>query len=788
MIYFITGRKEIYNNLKEKERYYPDIDILEYNEGLSYFHSWIKDKEELGFDIETNGLDANVNDVHFWIFGNEEIQFVFHYVSIFEIVNFENIKLIGHNIKFDIKFLYTKTNKKILYRNLYDTMIAEQRLFMKSGLSFALDSLVNRYLGEIPPEMNKNIRKEFINVPTELFKVEFRHIRYGAGDIKYLFPIKNKQEITISKYKMDNLIYKIEFPLIPIIAKAEVTGFKFNLDKWVAIADENIEKRYQIELKLDKFILDFIDRLPSDRRIMFNKKKLTNRPKEILSYDELIKQSGQTNLFGEQTDYTFFTKRKLKTPPKIKPFHFNYNSDIQVVELFAKLQEPLMTTTGDFIIPIFNKKGKIDKSNYSFTTNEDAFNMYLIKFPTTIMKEFILNLIKHRGLSNNINTFGKNYIEKINPVTGNIHTIFRQASADTGRFQSGGSKSEPDKINAQNIPRIVEMRNCFIAREGFKIGTHDYSGAELILAAAFSDDHKLYEIGKGDIHSYVAQKCWRAIYNYRAYNYKKSIDSMVEIIGTDVYNEQLYPEYEILTNKYKENLNLSETFIVSKTENKNIRTNFKGQLFGTIYGMYANKAAETLNITKEEGQIVINIIKKEFPDVFKMVEAASKFASNNGYVIFNRRTNSRAWFPTIIKAIKGQIDIKENFIYLSKEANEARNIRIQGSQADFMKEATVRLQRWIDKNGYSNLITILSWVHDEIVDEHPIYLDGVSDEWKEWSKSNNLHLTTLQGKHITGLSFPEIKAIIMEETANQYLSDKITIKTEYVVEPYWTKD
>lgn len=790
MIYFITGNKNTYNNLKEKEPYYPNVEILNTEEGITYFSSWSKDKEVIGFDTETNGLDANSNQVHFWIFGDYETQFVFHNININELTPYLVSKqLLGHNIKFDIKFLYTNTNRKVLHSNIYDTMIAEQRIYMKSGMSFALDSLVARYTGDIPPEMNKTIRDEFINQSVDTFNVQYKHILYGAGDIQYLFPIKDGQEKLIKRYELYNLIYKIEFPLTSIIAKAEVIGFKFNLDKWISIADENIEKRYQIELKLDKLILDIIETLPTERKIMFNKKKLINRPKELLTYEEILKQSGQTNLFGEQTDYTFFTKKKLKTPPKIKSYHFNYGSETQIVELFAKIQEPLLTKTEDLIIPTLTKKGKIDKSVYSFQTNEDALNKYLIKLPNSRMKEFIELIIEHRGLSNSINNFGKNFIDKINPNTGNIHTIFRQASADTGRFQSGGGRNEPDKINAQNIPRNIEMRNCFIARDGYNIGTHDYSGAELIIAAAFSGDQKLYLLGtQGDIHSHVAQTCWRAIYRLRANSYTQQMNNMFQTIGAEVLNEELYPEYKTLQDKYNEYIKLSTTFIVSKTENKNSRTEFKPMLFGVIYGMYSRKAGETLNISKEEGQLVIDIIKKEFPDVFVMVEAASDFAKQFGYIILNQRTKSRAWFPNIIKSLKGVINAEENFMIISKEANEARNIRIQGTQADFMKEATVRLQNWINRNNLQDEITLLSWVHDEIVDEHPKYLDGISDEWKEWSKSNNLQFQSLSGESYNNLSFPEIKALIMEETANQYLSNKITIKTEYTVEPYWTKD
>lgn len=789
MVYFITNREDTYKSLKEKSPYYPDIEILNFKEGLELFIAWIRDEKEIGFDTETNGLDAYTNDVHLWIFGSETTQFVFHCVDINEVIPYIGIKLIGHNIKFDIKFLYANT--KLLYRNVYDTMIAEQRIYMKSGLLFSLDNLVLRYMKEIPSEMDKRIRMEFVGQPIETFRVEYKHILYAVGDVKYLFPIKRMQEELINKFKLNNLIYSVELPLISIIAKAELTGFRFNYPKWEAIANANIDKRYDAELKLDSIVLEFIDKLPKERRIMFNKKMFINRPKEVLSPDEIAKQIGQVDLFGEESNYTAFSKRTLKTPPKAKSYHFNYGSEAQIVELFAKLDEPLLTDSEDLIIPTFNRRGKIDKTSYSFKTGEDSLNKYLIILPNTRMKPFIDILLEHRGLSNKINTFGKNYFHKLNPVTGNLHTIFRQCEAATGRLQSGGGRSEPDKINAQNIPRDVQMRNCFLARDGYSIGTHDYSGAELIVASSFSNDKKLYEIGvKGDIHSHVAQACWRAIYNLRAVNSQKSLNNLVEVIGKDAYNFELFPETEKLVKEIEKYSNLAITYTVTKSINKDIRTDFKPMLFGVIYGMYAKKAGMTLNISEQEGQMVIDIVKKEFPDVFRMVEAAVKFALSNGYIILNKRTNSRAWFPNIIKVLRGEIHPSEAFKFTNKEQSEARNIPIQGTQADFMKEASVRLYNWITDNGYEDEITMLSWVHDEIVDEHPNYLNGKSDEWKAWILENEqgLRYTSIKGNTISGLSFPEVKQLIMEETANLYLRESITIKADYMVEPYWTKD
>lgn len=197
--------------------------------------------------------------------------------------------------------------------------------------------------------------------------------------------------------------------------------------------------------------------------------------------------------------------------------------------------------------------------------------------------------------------------------------------------------------------------------------------------------------------------------------------------------------------------------------------------------MYAKKAGASLNVIKEEGQIVIDTIKAELPATFRMVEQASQNAKKFGYVIINDRTNSRAWFPNLIKLLKGQITEKDNFMIISEEMSAARNIRIQGTQADFVKEATVVLKKYFVKNNLN--VQILSWIHDELVFRIPKNLDGVSDKWKAHKENVSLYSPLTGNTHDNVVSV--IKEI-MEEVANRYLVN-VKIKVDVNVEPYWTK-
>jgi len=782
-ITFITNENSTLSYYRENHFY--GIDAVKDN--LATFNDFVEWAEstdgDIGFDVESNGLDAWKNSTVLYILGNEDRQFVFHskytdFARYYRYLYETDRWLLGHNIKFDIKFGFTECD--IRYTKVKDTMLAEQRLYMKSGISMGLAGLAYRYLEAYPAEMDKTIRDEFIGCNVLTFKVEPRHVRYAASDVIHLFPIHEAQKKKITQYNQELLIYGIEFPLIPIIAKAELTGFVFDIDTWMEIYYVNLEEAYRLDCVMDVEVRRLRDSIwahsPERRAYMTGGKWSHVRQKT--DADEIFNKDGSTNvldLFGEPMSAQTYTGVKKKVV--LKPNNISYGSDTQIMEIFGKLDEPLSTKEGGLVIPQFNKKGNIDKTMHSFQTGKPAFNEYLTDLPHSRMKPFIDLLLDHRGMTTACNNFGVNFKDKINPITGNLHTSFRQCFAETGRFQSGGGDKEPDKPNFQNIPSkasyAIKMRNCFMAREGYSIVTADLSGAELIIMCSLSQDMKLLAASKQDMHSHVAQNCWRRIYAHRAKLASKAYAPLAEITALNL---------------------LASTYVVDKSkEKKPIRTAFKPMTFGVVYGMYAAKAGRTLNVTKDEGQIIIDFIKEEFPNVISMVERASQFARDSGYLVLNRRTNSRAWFPNICKVLRGEmVENNETFGIISKEKSEARNIKIQGTQADMIKEASVEIQKWIDANGYGDVyingrheqceVTMLSWVHDEIVTEHPHAIDGKSKEWREWRAHDN----ELYYNHKTYNCFAEVKKAIMIDTCNKYLHN-VEMGVDYDIEPYWTK-
>ena len=773
MIYFVTNKAEEYREyLNPTIKEFDDIRVVDVYNGMRLYNNVIGNSKIQSLDLETTGLDPYVAKIMLTGIGTPANKFVFgpevDLTSIYEHIEKRKITIVGANLKFDIKFI--QTNYNILLTRVYDVIIAEQRLFMGYYRHNNLAELVKRYLKEY---RDKEVRLEFVDKDINKFKIEYHHIKYLANDLNDPLRIRAKQRPIIKKYKMEFLIYGIEFPLISILADSENEGIDFDVKKWLGIIKSNKEKRFELQIKLDEEVRRLRDYVSEnnlykglDPKIVLAGNKY-NKLRTITVGEEFINDDGTTNvldLFGELSTIKALTnKKEYKPDPKL---NVNYNTPTEIVNIFGRLNQPMPTEIG-YTIPIFNSNGTSYMPVSTYKVSMPMFEKYLIDKPDSIMVDFIKIWIEYSTVQTKITSFGTNFLKKINPVTGKLHTIYRQCAAITGRFQSGGGKKETDKFQSQNVPADSQYRACFVAPTGSKLNTSDYGGAELIVMASHAQDFKLINLSKIDMHSHMATLCWRNIYKARAGNISKQLK---KIVGGIKY--ALEEEWE----KY---VKYGKEFIVTKSDPPGFRKAFKGMTFGTIYGMYSKKAGETLNVNKQEGQIVINTIKAELPQTFAMVEAATLAASKQGYVILNYRTNSRRWFPRLIAQLKNEINKDTHFIEISAEESEARNVRIQGTQADFIKEATVVLATYYRKHKLD--AKILMWVHDEIVDK-------VSDNLILSDTNTSLEVK-LPHKFIKGKFYKditEVKNSIMVEVANRYLHN-VTIGADHEVAQYWVK-
>ena len=593
MIYFVTQKVEQYR-ISISSKIFDDIIVLDESEGKALYYKMFGKKKVQAFDIEATGLDAHLLTPLLYGLGDNRNQFMFDWTvnvdDIFKHIVKHNIVVLGHNLKYDIKVVMV--HNKVQLVKVYDTMIAEQRLWMKSGYEWGLDKLVERYCKKY---IIKATRNEFIDANIDTFKITSSHLYYLKGDLVDLFTIRKKQQEYMKKFKMEFLIYGVEFPLITIIAEAEVEGFNFNIERWKEIVKEDKDEKFRTELALDNEIRrlrelkakEFEELSPDfthgalNPRITLGGIKYNKIREHNPAYDIFLGDGTTTelNIFGEPMSHRDVSR--VKTKVKFNPNNINYSSPKELVHIFAALGEPLINKLEQYSVPKLNSKGKLVGYVNDYTFQEDFLDKYLLAKPDSIMKDFITLKIKHSKLETAINSFGDNFLKKINPVSGKIHTVFRQCFAVTGRMQSGGGKKEPEKFNAQNIPASnwegkldVRRRHCFtVDTEKYSVLTADYSGAELIVMASHAQDFRLLELSKGDMHSHFATVCWRAIFAFRANNIYKIINKGVRGI-----NATLREEYY----KYVE---LAKTYEVTK-KNKKERTEFKPMAFKKKYKIF----------------------------------------------------------------------------------------------------------------------------------------------------------------------------------------------------------
>jgi DNA polymerase-1 len=261
-------------------------------------------------------------------------------------------------------------------------------------------------------------------------------------------------------------------------------------------------------------------------------------------------------------------------------------------------------------------------------------------------------LLEHRGLNKLMSTYIDKLPQEIDRNTGRVHTSYQQAVASTGRLSS----TSP---NLQNIPiRTAEgrrIREAFVAPAGYRLLALDYSQIELrIMAHLSADESLLNAFARGlDVHRATA----------------------AEVFGAEL--EQVSGEQ---------------------------RRAAKAINFGLIYGMSAFGLGKQLNIGRNEAQQYVDTYFERYPGVKRYMEETKLRARDQGYVetVFGRRL----YLP----------DINARNANVRQYAERtAINAPMQGSAADIIKRAMIRVQGWLREQRPD--CKMIMQVHDELVFE-----------------------------------------------------------------------
>ena len=244
MIYLVTNNRQLF----ESDFYtiIPEID------SLNIINKW----DVVQFDTETSGRDPHCCKILCAQFGNKEadIQIVVDTTSI-NILSYKRILetklLIGHNLKFDIQFLY---NHGIIPTNVWDTMIIEQLLhlgFDNKFFHYSLQAVAERRL---KIDIDKSTRGEII-----WRGLDDKVVLYAAGDVVHLEDIRN-QQIKDCEIKTCAKAAQIENAFVPVIAYLEWCGIKLDSNKWETKIKDNEKKRDESLAKLNKWVVDYFKR------------------------------------------------------------------------------------------------------------------------------------------------------------------------------------------------------------------------------------------------------------------------------------------------------------------------------------------------------------------------------------------------------------------------------------------------------------------------------------------------------------------------------------------------
>jgi DNA polymerase-1 len=273
-------------------------------------------------------------------------------------------------------------------------------------------------------------------------------------------------------------------------------------------------------------------------------------------------------------------------------------------------------------------------------------------------KHPIIDLIlEHREISKLKSTYVDALPLLVNKRTGRVHTSFNQTGTVTGRLSS----SEP---NLQNIPIRTELgrrvRRAFIADDGRVLLSADYSQIELRILAHISQDPTLLEaFSRGeDIHSSTASVLF------------------------DVPLKEVTPSLRRL----------------AKTIN-----------YGITYGMSGYGLAQRAELPQEEAEGFIKSYFAKYPKVKRYVVETKRKAKEQGYV--ETLLKRRRYFPELMKGSKAPYNVR------SAAERMAINMRIQGTAADIIKIAMVRLDKALKERGLRSRMILQ--VHDELVLEVP---------------------------------------------------------------------
>ena len=580
----------------------------------------------------------------------------------------------------------------------------------------------NRYIerfnlrGENTETKENNSSKELYKIVEKSEKEILDYIKETKEMIFYFLTNKIEDKDKIIKEKIigmsiynkeNNEIYYMDLKegtkeLKDILEDNEIKKVSIDLSKtYILLKQEGIDlKGIDYDIAIASYILN-----PTDNKLKIEDlmaKYLELYLEEILGEEE--QDTKQINLFDNGEEKNNKEKRRKEETcifayaiGKIKEITLKKLEEINCLDLFYKIDMPTVEVLSNmqwngmyvdkeeleqFGKELTEKLETITKIIYEMAGEEFNINstkqlgeILFEKMKLPVIKKtkngystdvdvleklkkedpIIEQILEYRQLMKLNSTYVEGLKPYINPKTNRIHSFFHQTITATGRISS----TEP---NLQNIPTRFDLgkrvRKVFKPESGKVYIDADYSQIELrVLASISGDKHMIEAFKEGqDIHKQAASKV-----------FKTPID--------EVTKEQ--------------------------------RSNAKAVNFGIVYGISDFGLGEQLGIGRKQAKKYIDEYLSEYSGIKNFMDNIKEEAKEKGYVetLFHRRR--------YIPELKSN-----NYMVRQFGLRAAMNTPIQGTAADIMKIAMIKVFKEIEKRGLKSKIVLQ--VHDEMMLETPI--------------------------------------------------------------------
>ena len=683
MIYLVTTEMSLFDN-----EAYKTITV---KESLDLMKDW----KIIQLDSETSGRNAHLCDFLCVQLGNDKadarvvIDTATIDIKLYKDL-IEKAFIVGHNLKFDLQFLY---NYHIIPRRIYDTMIVENLLYLgyphismsaeeydKWEYTFPYHSSVDAYGNEtrslsyaldavaekrLGIHLDKSVRGEII-----WRGLDTKVINYSALDVTYLEKIMHSQVEDLKKQGLMEAA-KLECNFVPAIAYLEWSGIYLNPEKWKQKMNNDKQNLQDSLQKLNSYAL--------------------SNPK--------LKQWCKVDLQGD-----LFTG--FNTEPQ-------WTVDWQKAEALKVIQALGFDTT------VKDKKSGEEK---------DSIMEKVLKPQKGIDDTFLQLYFDYQGYFKVITSFGQGHLNAINPITGRIHTVYKQLGAASGRMSCGSSQPDTDLAkykkllekdctfpNIQQLPSDDATRGAFTnQQEDTLICSADFSALESRLGADIYQEKAMLDEflhGSGDMHSLCAKMVFK--------------EELKDIAVKDI-----------------------------KDKRPDLRKKVKNVEFAKQFGGSASAISASLGCSMEEAQKFSDFYDEGFKGVTDFKNKSSKFVRQNGYILMCKYSGHKMYWYDHKKWLKRQEsftqDFWEEYRNIHKPSHDqiaqkvsmhfkaaakwdrmALNAPTQGSGIVILKLGITEFFNWIVDNGYFDVVKLCALVHDEAVIEFPKTLPEAPQKLKE---------------------------------------------------------